>query len=251
MAQLTIDDVLNSKVYMKENSQISFGSPRQYIEPFMERLKDLNPTYKVSISDRVANKDEETDKINEAFGRVLIEAKLPEQYTVESHDTVCGLVYALDTQKPNIKVYSGHNAWACTNLSIFGARYIHTVEILQGTSSIYEKIAEYVEGITEQTRKFKEIHDAMNSKFYENEEIDRVIGKLLINSYKNKSIGTTPILSAMKDLLDPKSVYSIRENKTSQWNIYSAMTQYVTDKVDIVDKSLKSVAISNLFITSN
>lgn len=251
MAQVTLDEVLDSKIYVKENSQISFGSPRQYIEPFLEKLKDLNPTYEVSVSDRVANKDAGTEKVNEAFGRVAVQAKLPAEYTAHSHDTVIGLVYALDTQKPNVKVFCGQNAWACTNLSIFGARYIHTVEILQGTSSLYEKVAEFSEGMTEQIRRFKEIYTRMNEKIYEDNEIDRVIGKLLLDSMKNKSIGTTPILSATRDLIDPKSVYAIRENKTSQWNIYSAMTQYVTDKVDISDKPTKTVSIANLFISSN
>jgi len=65
---------------------------------------------------------------------------------------------------------------------------------------------------------------------------------------RNKQIGTSAILSAVKDLDDNKSRYAIRENKVSQWNVYSAVTQYITDKVDIVDKASKTVVVSNLFI---
>jgi hypothetical protein len=246
MSVINLDTVLNSKVYVKENSQISFGSPRQYVEPFLEKLKDTNVTYRVDVSDRVANK-EITGETNEAYGRVLVEAKFPTNYCAYDHDSVIGLVYSLDTQKPVIKIYSGENAWACTNLAIFGARYIHQVEILQGTSSIYEKALEYVDGLVEQLRRFKELYERMNEKIYRNEEIDTVVGHLLREGMKNKQIGTTPILSAVKDLEEPKSKYAIRDGSTSQWNVYSAITQYITDKVDIADKASKTVMVSKLF----
>lgn len=244
---VSLDQVLNSKVYVKEQSTISFGSPRQYIEPFLEKLHGINPEFKVSVSDRVANK-EESGTLNEAYGRVLVEAKLPNVHSAYEHDSVIGLVYSLDTQKPELKVYSGENAWACTNLSIFGARYIHSVQLLQGTSSIYEKALEYVDGLAEQLRRFKEIYEKMNEKVYSGDQIDRVMGYLLREGIKNRQIGTSPVLAAAKDLDDPKSRYAIREDKTSQWNIYSALTQYVTDKVDIADKASKTVMLSKLFI---
>ncbi|MFN7465268.1 MAG: hypothetical protein ACK53T_07785 [Planctomycetota bacterium] len=244
---VSLDQVLNSKVYVKEDSLISFGSPRQYIEPFVEKLQGITNNFRVSVSDRVANK-EESGSINEAYGRVLIEAKLPNEFCAYDHDSVIGMVYALDTQKPTMRVYSGENAWACTNLSIFGARYIHQVELLQGNSSIYEKAYEYVDSVTEQLHRFREIYERMNEKVYEGDDINRVVGYLLREGSRNKQIGTSAILSAVKDLDDNKSRYAIRENKVSQWNVYSAVTQYITDKVDIVDKASKTVVVSNLFI---
>lgn len=247
MSNVTLDQVLNSKVYVKENSQISFGSPRQYIEPFLENLRNTNATFSVSVSDRVANK-EESGTINEAYGRVLVQAKLPNEFCAYEHDSVIGLVYSLDTQKPSVRIYSGENAWACTNLAIFGARYIHTVELLQGINSVYEKALEYVEGVGDQIRRFKQIYEIMNEKFYQGDEIDKVTGYLLREGIRNKQLGTSPILSAIKDLDDPKSKYGIRDDKTSQWNVYSALTQYVTDKVDIVDKASKTVMLSKLFV---
>jgi hypothetical protein len=246
--EIKLDTILSSKVYIHEKSQASFGSPNAFIEPFLEKFKDINPTYRVAVSERSANKDSVSGALNEAYGRVLVEAKFPAEFTAYSHDSVIGMVYSLDTQKPIIKLYSGQNAWACTNLAIFGARYVNQVEILHGYSSIYEKALEYIEGMTNQIRKFKELHEKMNEKQYEGEEINTIIGHLLRESYKNKAIGTNPVLSALKDLEDNKSRYAIRDGKTSQWNVYSAMTQYVTDKSDISDKATKTVSISNLFV---
>lgn len=245
---MTMTDILNSKVYMKENSSISFGSPRQYIEPFLEKLKDIKATYRVGVSERVANKDANSNIVNEAYARVLIEAKLPPEFCMKDHDSVIGLVYSLDTQKPTMRIYSGENAWACTNLAIFGARYIHTIELIQGIGSVYEKALEYVEGIMEQLTRFQLIYERMNDKIYSGDDINTIMGHLLRESYRNKQIGTTPVLSALKELEDNNSKYGIREDRTSQWNIYSALTQYVTDKVDILDKSSKTVMLSNLFV---
>lgn len=245
---VTLDQVLNSKIYVHEKSQLTFGSPRSFLEPFLEKLVNSRVTFKVSVSDRVANKDASTDAINEAFGRVLIEAKFPSEYSVNEHDHVIGMVYALDTLKPTLKIYSGENAWACTNLAIFGAKYIHQVEVLQGIGSVYDKSLEYIEGVSTQLAKFQKIYEQMNDTQYEGEDINKMIGYLLREGYRNKNLGINPVLSATKDLDDNKSRYAIRDNRTSQWNMYSALTQYVTDKVDILDKSSKTVMLSNLFV---
>lgn len=244
---VSLNDILKSKVYIKENSGVNFGSPRQYIEPFLEKMKDSGATYRVAVAERTANKEEEGE-INEAYGRVLIEAKLPNEFCVNEHDSVIGMLYALDTQKPSMKIYSGENAWACTNLSIFGSRYIHSVELVQGVNSVYDKTMEYMEGLTQQLSRFRTIYTKMNEKIYEGEEINTIVGYLLRESYKNKSIGTTPIISAMQSMEDNKSKYAIRENKISQWLTYNAITQYVTDKCSISEKASKSVSISNLFV---
>lgn len=248
MNDINLDKVLNSKVYVHEKSQISFGSPRQYIEPFLEKFVNLGVNFRVDVSDRVANK-ETSGATNEAFGRVLIEAKFPTQFCANEHDSVIGMVYALDLQKPVIKIYSGQNAWACTNLAIFGGRYIHQVEILSGYQSVYDKGLEYVEGLTQQLARFQQLYQRMNDTVYEGDDINRIVGYLLRQGYANKQIGTTPVLSALKDLEEPKSRYAIRENKTSQWNLYSALTQYCTDRVDILEKASKTVQISNLFVS--
>lgn len=246
--QIQVDEILRSKIYVKENSAISFNSPKQYIEPFLEKFGNLpGVSFNVRVSDKVANREED-GKANEAYGRVLIEAKLPSMYSVNEHDSVIGMVYALDTQKPTMKVYSGENAWACTNLSIFGARYIQQVELLQGVATIYDRAVEYIEGVDKQIERFKVLHDKMSQHVYENEQINEITGFLLREGIRNKQIGLSPITEAVRSLDDPKSKYAIRENKTTQWNIYNAITQYITDKVDIADKASKSVMVSKLFV---
>lgn len=250
--EITLNELLESKTYIGENSMINFGSPKSYVEPFLEKFGNIpGVTFDVNVSERIANKETDSEKVNEAFGRVAIVAKMPEAYTAVSHDTHIGMVYALDIAKPTIRVYSGQNAWACTNLAIFGAKFVHTVDLVQNGPSVYGKTLEYINGAAEQLAKFQQIYERMNDKIYENEEINKIVGYLLRESNRDKGIGTTPVLSAVKDLDNPKSKYAIREGKTTQWNIYSSLTDYLTQKVDALERPMKTQLIGNLFVTSN
>jgi len=250
---IDIEQILSSKVYIGEKSLVNFGSPRQYIEPFLEKFTKagLKLDFKVSVSERVANRESESETVNEAYGRVAIVAQLPVEFTKHNHNSNIGLVYALDTAKPTIRVYSGEEAWACTNLAIFGAKYVHEVPIMSGIESAYEKTFEYIEGLNEQLAKFQLIYEKMNDIQYNQEDINRTIGRLLRATNKNKAIGTTPIMSMVQDLDNPKSRYAITDGKTTQWNMYSAITDYVTNKVDIFEKATKTQLISNLFVHDN
>lgn len=249
--QLTIEDVLKSKVYVNEKGGVNFHSPRQYIEPFLEKFKSINGIqYDVKVSGSVVNKEED-DTVNVAYSRVGVKVTFPDEYRPnKDHSSVVGMVYALDTVKPVMKVYSGEDADACLNLCIFGAQYFHSVEILAGTANVYERAELYIEGIQKQLAEFQKVYEKLNDRQYKGKEIDEIMGHILRASYVNKFIGTNPVLAALKDLENPKSVYAIKEDSTSAWNIYSAMTQYITDKVDIAEKPTKTVMVSNLFHNS-
>ena len=247
---ITLDKVLDSNTYVKENSGLSYKAPREYIEPFIEKIDGLVKEYKVSVGARAANIDDE-DKTQVAYGRVLVEAKLKESYDIENHSSTIGLVYALDTQKPVFKVYSGRQAWACTNLCIFNAEHVYKSELLQGIQEIYTNARKYGETVEGQIAKFNERYTSMCNNEMTSDQIERAIGKLLVEFQSNKEIGTTALLSATKELYNAKSVYAINDGKTSEWNMYSAITQYITDKVDIVEKASKTLLISEVFKNLN
>ncbi len=252
MSKLTLDDVLKSKIYVKDNAAVSFQSPAAYIEPFLETLKNINGIeYEVGVSGTIANKNAEDNKLNEAFARIKVEAKLPREYNIEEHDSVIGMVYGLDTQKPVMKIYSGRNAWACTNLCIFRADHIHQVELMQGIDTIYEKSKVYAEQVTDHITSFGQRLKELKTTEHSGSDIDRVIGALLRKGIQNKQVGISHISSAAQALYDKSSVYAIRNGVTTQWNIMSALTQYVTDKVDIVDKCTKTLYVANLFDNLN
>src|SRR5690606_2414894 len=93
---LTIDDVLKSKVYVNEKGGVNFHSPRQYIEPFLEKFKNINGVrYDVKASGSVVNKEED-DTVNVAYGRIGVKVTFPDEYRPnKDHSSVVGMVYAL------------------------------------------------------------------------------------------------------------------------------------------------------------
>jgi hypothetical protein len=244
---IELDELLKSKIYVPENRGVNFDSPRRYVEPFLEKFKAVSGvTYDVQVSGAVENM-EENETLNSAYARVLVEAKLPQEFDAYEHSSVIGMVYALDIIKPNLRVYSGEDAWACLNLCIFGAQNVFSVDLTAGISPAYERASDYVIKVSEQLAKFQKTYERMNDVVYKGTQIDQALGYLLRESYANKSIGTNAVLSALKDLESSKSRYAIKDGTTTQWNMYSAITQYITDKVDIKEKAEKTQMVSNLF----
>ena len=243
---MKLEDVLNSNAFIKENSPIAFKSPEEYLTPFLEKVQHITTDFRVEVAGRVANNNEELG-VQEAYSRVLVEAKLPAQYSLLEHDSVIGIVYALDVQKPIMKVYAGRNAWACTNLAVFGAKYLTECEFLKGIGACYEAAQNYATTIEEQLANFEKRYGRMISNEVKGQDIDKMLGYLLRESITNKTLGTSAVIAAARDLSDNKSKYAIKDNKTTEWNIYSAATQYITDKVDILDKATKTVVLEEVF----
>jgi len=67
---LSIDEVLSSKVYVNEYNNITFGSPKDYITPFLDITGEDNLV--IVGSDRVVNKNEDGTE-NISYARVRIE----------------------------------------------------------------------------------------------------------------------------------------------------------------------------------
>lgn len=251
MSNLTLDTILNSKTYVPEKAGLAFRSPKEYIEPFLEIVRTLTNEFKVEVSGRTANANEDAS-VNESFARVKIEAQLPAEYQIMEHTSVIGMVYGLDTAKPVMKLYSGRNAWSCTNLAIFNADHLMSVEMMQGIAPIYEKAKSFSAQAADHIKEFAEkVQRMKNRERVGKPQIDEVVGGLVRLAIANKAVGTTPILNATQALYDKNNVYAIRDERTTDWNIFSAVTQYITDKVDIVDKATKTLYVSGMFDTIN
>ncbi len=242
---MELEQVLDSKIYVKEGSAIQFRSPRQYLEPFISNIRDVSTQLKVSASGMVVNKEEDQTR-NEAFARVLLEAKLPDEFNVHGHYCTIGILYALDIQKPFVKVYMGRKAQACINLCIFQAEEIYQQELTGNAASVYEKAIELVDVARETQAEFGRKVGILMDTTLDQHQIDEVLGYLLRKANINK-VGTSAIIFGMKELYNPKSIYSVDEGGTSAWNVFGSMSQYITDKTDIMDKASKTLQLAELF----
>lgn len=244
---MELQELLSSKVFLKENSLINFESPSKYVEPFLEKVSALTDRITVEVSGRVANADEETHKENIAYGRYKVEAVLPVDYRVHEAEGVIGLIVALDNSKPIMKVYTGKNVMACLNLSIFNANNVFAQEMTGNVTSLYNKVGEYVRDVAKDTEEFNKIVIDMKNTNYSGLKLQEMTGRLLEKSIKNPKLGHTVIIQGFRELLNSKSVYYAKNGETTAWNYYNSITEFIKNS-DVLDRSTKTIALSDIFL---
>lgn len=253
MINLTLDEVLDSKTYVKENSMVKFEPPSEYISPFVDEVSRLTDNFRVQAIQGSVNQ-EKTGEKNIAYSRVLIEALMPSKYDItgqndkESAQSVVGMVYALDVQKPVVKVYSGKNVYACTNLCIFNADNLYRQE-LTGGRTVYKKAKEYTDTMEADVQEFIEICEKLKNNHYAGDELNKKIGELLKDSFRYKM--SSYVTRGVQLMLDSKTMYALDNGSTSEWNFYNAITEIIKSDKNISDRADKVVNLSRMFIGKN
>ena len=173
--EITLNELTESKIFVKEDSAISFKKPLEYLEPFLEKTARFNPDYKVTIQNKVTNR-EDSGIDNTAYGRFMVEALLPKDYDSIQADaqSTIGFIVALDTAKPIMKAFSGKNVYACTNLTIFNADNVFAQDMLGNTKSAYEKIGQFSEKMAEELEQFEKMVEALKGKTYSGSQLDQL-----------------------------------------------------------------------------
>jgi hypothetical protein len=234
---MQLQELLDSKIYVKPNGGMTFKTPDEYLSPFIDMVSPFTTDFRIAVDAESRNANEDSTE-NVAYGRVVVEAKLPQAYTSLDHDTVIGIIYALDTQKPVIKAYTGQVAWACTNLSIFNADNIFEASLLANTNAVYDKLKRYTGKLNEGLEEWINIVNNLKTVEYNENALNEKIGYMLRKSQKQNF--TTAVIAATKDLDNAKSVYAVKGGTTD-------VTQYITDKVSIVEKPDRTLFAGSLF----
>jgi len=247
---LAIDDVMNSKIYVKEGSAVGFKAPEEYIGDFVDAgNKDglINGDWRVKVADPVVN-EETTGARNIAYPRVMIEAQLGE--LLPGFEAVVGMVYALDLQKPVIKCYSGFNVMSCINLNIFNTDNVFQQELLGDFEKVKVMARNYIAEKEKDVLDFQEKFDKLSSSFLTEPQLNELLGRMLRQSPKTR-LGSTPILGAAKLLDNNTSNYYVRPNgkfTCSRFNVYNAVTQILTNSNDIIDRPNKTIQLTKLIM---
>ena len=241
--EAVLDEVIESKIFTRENSQVTFQSPKAYIQPFL----DVVGVDKIicKVQDPVTNENEDHTR-NVAYPRVAIEAHLGNQVT--GYDSVVGMVFALNIQNPIIKVYTGQNAHACTNLTIFNASAVSQYSLMNDFTDVFRKAEFYMKQKEAEIKHFIATRDKLLNEFYTEEELKNELGRLLLaTTKKNSKIGYGAIAGASKLIQEPDSIYYLRPGeKLSKMMLYDSITQHITDSTDILHKPNKTIAVSQL-----
>lgn len=251
---MSLLDILDSRIFVKENSGVTFGSPRTYIEPFLDAINYSDSQEVVVKTDHEVINANEDNTENRAYGRVAVEVKMPgfdAFLESKSHYGVMGMVYALDI-KPVIKIYTGQNATACTNLTVFNAENVFQQDLLGNYNEAYRKASEYYVNKRGEIEEFQKIYSELTNTEMDNDELNREIGRILRKAPFTK-IGTNAIVQGVRRLDENESMYRVKAGeKCSKMNLYEAITQSFTNAFhkgqDILDRATKTVQLSKLFL---
>lgn len=249
ISTITLPELQASKVFVKEGANVKFGSPNEYLSPFMDILPADKVDYHVEIADPVTNA-EESGQLNTAYPRVHLQAEF-HNGVPKGLKSVMGILYALDIQKPVIKVYTGFNVSVCMNLTIFNPSEVYQQEILSANySEVFTKAKAYIDAKAKQIKEYNAMIKRLQETELTEESLNETIGRLLRGGQVTR-LGSTAVVQAAKMMTVPHSSYFIyRDNKfsCSLWNVYNAVTDILTHNSEFVDRANKIAILSKILM---
>lgn len=242
---LELDNILASKRYVNEGSKIQFMHPGDIINPFLDTL-NFDPAadvLEVKTSGEVVNENEDGSK-NIAYPRFLLSVN--KGHSFSDYDNTFGVIVAMNLGQPIMKVYSGQEAKACTNLCIWNASDVFQQSLNSDINFSIQTVKQFFERKEEQIEEYRQVHQHLVDTYWNRNQLFSKLGELLVRSHKSK-LGTGPIVGASRHLQDVKSrYYAMDKEETSLYNVYNAITQAITDGGDLVGKPHKTLVVGEL-----
>jgi hypothetical protein len=235
-------EILNSKSFVKGG--LTFDSPEKLLTPVLSTQKDENDFILTASHPTEMAEEQENDQLIKltSYGRLMLIKK----YNIDDEMTYnVGFLVCLDYSKPFIKVFSGVNVTACTNLCIFNASDVEKYELLNNDrDKSYIKVAEYFDNAERKIEQAKNIITSMKNTIYTKQETKTALGQLLWNFCAVKNIaGKTAILNAAELLSNPKNSRYYFEEEQTAWNFYNALTDGYRDKTHLIDQPEKVLSL--------
>lgn len=253
-----LNQVLESKIYVKENSALRFLSPKDYLQPFLNVIEESgiqnNSELICKVQNPVVNENEDGTK-NISYPRVALDLKVryPElEEFNQLYESQVGLIYALDI-KPVIKIYRGIEVKSCTNLCVWGSSDIQLYDLTTNFTDVYKKIGEYVQSFLQRIKQYITNIHIMQDHSLSYQTLHTAMGhflRLVGGGSAYSKIGTTTVVQASQMLFDPRSKYYIDNNNEMAcdvWQVYGAFTQSLTDqKITLTDRPTKSAIVGKM-----
>jgi hypothetical protein len=243
---ITVEDVLKSKAYVKGG--VAFSTPEQYLGDFVNKADKLGAKLSARVDNKVVNANDD-ESLNEAFGRVLIEAKLGDER--DGLSGTVGVLYSVDSMKPVVKTYYGDLVSACTNLCVFRAEDVFTGSILDGgdMDNFSRSYEEYLRHYFDKFEEYDKIVAQLKVSPIANKDVNTYMGNLLRYSVsvQGQYLGTNPIIGAAKSLFRSGTPYYIGKEDTTKWNVYNSITEMLK-KSSIADQATKTLLLSKFFL---
>ena len=251
--ELTVEQLLQGKATKIKEKE--FFTTKAYVEPFFERMSKYTEEFIINVkpADQISlTPSGEVNFDDIVYNRVWVQAVLPDEYAYENHKRVMSMLYALDTRKPVVKMYTGALNMACLNLCVFNPDALNVAELEPTTAINYSPI-NLLMGMNDTIKSTLEKLDKMifnRNQIYEDLGlwIDRCITSKFNSGFGTVKITESAPINVYKDLFyNEDSNYYTKGEEVDGFTVYNAFTDLITqDKKDLVNKFEKTLLIKEI-----
>ena len=251
--ELTVEQLLQGKATKIKEKE--FFTTKAYVEPFFDRMSKYTEEFIINVkpADQISlTPSGEVNFDDIVYNRVWIQAVLPDEYAYENHKRVMSMLYALDTRKPVVKMYTGALNMACLNLCVFNPDALNVAELEPITAINYSPI-NLLMGMNDTIKSTLEKLDKMifnRNEIYEDLGlwIDRCITSKFNSGFGTVKITESAPINVYKDLFyNEDSNYYTKGEEVDGFTVYNAFTDLITqDKKDLVNKFEKTLLIKEI-----
>lgn len=254
---IQLDQLLKGKQTRIKDKE--YFETEAYVNPFLERMSKLTSDFrvKVELPDQVTlTKEGDVNMEDITYNRVWVQAVLPEQYDVDNHQDVIGMVYGLDTRKPVVKFYRGGLNRACTNLCVFNPDYLEVQELQPETAIDFHSLDVLINKANEIKVFLERLHNLTFPR--ENQYINEQLGMWIRNCFNypyynginNVKLATSTAIDAYKLLFEKEAspYYVQSDSNTDMFNVYNAFTELISNDKDkdIMNKCEKTLLLKSI-----
>ena len=251
--ELTVEQLLQGKATKIKEKE--FFTTKAYVEPFFDRMSKYTEEFIINVkpADQISlTPSGEVNFDDIVYNRVWIQAVLPDEYAYENHKRVMSMLYALDTRKPVVKIYTGALNMACLNLCVFNPDALNVAELEPTTAINYSPI-NLLMGMNDTIKSTLEKLDKMifnRNEIYEDLGlwIDRCITSKFNSGFGTVKIAESAPVNVYKDLFyNEDSNYYTKGEEVDGFTVYNAFTDLITqEKKDLVNKFEKTILIKEI-----
>ena len=251
--ELTVEQLLQGKATKIKKKE--FFTTKAYVEPFFDRMSKYTEEFIINVkpADQISlTPSGEVNFDDIVYNRVWVQAVLPDEYAYENHKRVMSMLYALDTRKPVVKMYTGALNMACLNLCVFNPDALNVAELEPITAINYSPI-NLLMGMNDTIKSTLEKLDKMifnRNEIYEDLGlwIDRCITSKFNSGFGTVKITESAPINVYKDLFyNEDSNYYTKGEEVDGFTVYNAFTDLITqDKKDLVNKFEKTLLIKEI-----
>lgn len=239
--EITINELLKGKATRIKTDD--FFETEAYVTPFLERVSKITQNFVVRVETPkqiTYTKDGDVDFEDITFNRVWVQGILPEEYCIENHDEVIGMIYGLDCRKPIAKFYRGGLNRACTNLCIFNPAFLSVQEIAPEVAVDYRPLNNLIDKSSELKDWINTLKSTTLNCTGDNmlTELGKWVDNCIDMSY-NSGVGTSVKLAvstaidAYKLLFKKNdSDYFVEDDSISMFRVYNAFTDILRKQTD-------------------